>query len=126
MYIIPYVLEDSIESKSDFTLQKIWLFLSHGGKQLWKIQDKISKETIIKEYLEENGFYGNVTYSDSEYIYYKVNTNKTQMSDFWFLFDEGANDSMDLWRQFYWIPGEEWGWEENPPFAPILKKITNF
>ncbi len=98
--------------------------MSHGGKQLWHIFDKNSVENIVKEYLDENGFYGTVTYSDSEYIYFNVDTQKTQMKDFWFLFDEGVNDSMDVWRQMYWIPGEEWGWEELPPFAPVLKKIS--
>jgi len=124
MYIIPYVLESPIQSKSDFTLQKIWLFLSNGGKHLWHIQNENSTEIIVKEYLEENGFYGTVTFTDSEYIYYRVDTTKTKMKDFWFLFDEGVNDSTDLWRVFYWIPSEEWSWEEYPPFANVLKIIS--
>jgi hypothetical protein len=54
-----------------------------------------------------------------------VDTTKTKMKDFWFLFDEGVNDTTDVWRVFYWIPGEEWSWEEHPPFAHVLKKIVS-
>ena len=97
----------------------LWIFMASAGKTLWKTDDE-DRETVIREYLNENGIFGEEMSSSDPFLMYKVDTEKTQIKDFhtWtdVLLKQATPDH--AWRPFFWL-GEtsysevdSWGWKE--------------
>jgi hypothetical protein len=104
----------------------LWIFMSSAGKTFWKTEDE-DRETVIREYLNENGIFGEELPSSDPFLMYKVDTEKTQIQDFhtWAdILSTRANPD-HAWRPFFWL-GESsysqvdrWGWKEEVNMAKI-------
>lgn len=132
MYIIPFYMK-SKEIPLGFTMDTAWIFMSHGGKEIWSVNETDS-EFIIKEYLDSNNIYGtHIQTSRKDVLLYRVDIEKTQLSDFYTWNDmiTGTTCSTEIWRPIFWIRSpdcppskdsqaskdsapskDEWGWEE--------------
>jgi hypothetical protein len=128
MILIPYYSTEkslSIGCK----ISTLWLFMAAGGREIWKVDD--TTETILREYFNENGLFGqHIPTSRSDVVLYKVDTEKTKLSDFhtWSDALSTGTEPDHLWRPFFWLgegsPGEidRWGWKEEVSatrFAPF-------
>lgn len=119
MYILPYILEQPKVSTSEFTLHTLWLFLTKGGQALWKTDSHDTNTGIpyiLKEYLEGNGLYGSITCVKEDVLYFCVDTKRTNRTDFYNWLDENVDESMEVWRPFFWIEDTNqsstpWGWQ---------------
>lgn len=106
MKILPFT---HVSKKGSFGLLHIYkLFLIEGGNSLWETDEKeINQEEIIKEYLEPNGFEGEI-FLKNEILLVKVSPN--------FPFDtfyawEDNTSAEEVWRTFYRIETDnEKGW----------------
>jgi hypothetical protein len=101
MYIIPYcVLPD--KNIKGCKSKTIMVFLSNGGKSLWKTDDNTcDMETIQKEYLEANGFFGTVTKKEN-YILCEVQNINFNEYYTWLETEE------ECWRPFFYIEEKAW------------------
>lgn len=125
MFIVPYYIEKSLESKI-FTTWKAWVFLANGGTEVWMSEadkdaaDETQKD-IIANYLTPNGFTGKTRYDKKTDCLYMEISSQTNFSDLytWTEFIKEAKDIPKefILRPFVWIgdsPGasDEWGWRE--------------
>ncbi len=114
MKIIPFLIHKSIPSFIGFELLKVDLFLQEKGKRIWetdKEDNSKSVETIVQEYLIENGLVGDVIYVKEDCIYYKINPSLTNTKIFYNYLDSDLEEDSDVWRSFFFIPGESWNWK---------------
>lgn len=122
MFILPYILQPSQKSSTDFTLTVAWIFTIHGGTGIWETDEELlSEEQVIKEYLEPNGFYGVSKGIVDGCLMYDVNPSRTKLSDFYMWSDflgkgQPPSTGCDVWRPFFWLGNSEvgqedaWGW----------------
>jgi hypothetical protein len=101
------------------TIWTLWIFMESSGKSLWTTED--GRDTLIREYLNENGIFGEEQPSVEPFLLYKVDTEKTQMKDFHTWSDILAHQDTKpehVWRPFFWIGDsmygkvDPWGWTE--------------
>ena len=118
MYIVPYIVEQPVKSKTEFTMYKAWVFLENGGTQLW--EEEGTPQEIVERCLTPNGFQGKITSTENDCLMFEISP-KTDFSDLyrWEDFLQETKDISDAFvlRPFIWIgdvPGEydEWGWRE--------------
>lgn len=107
MYIIPYYTRTK---KGDITnsisLTVAWVFMKDGGKQIWKTEsNKETVETIIKEYLNENGLYGSVKCVLKNTLFYEIDTEKTKLDTFYRWLEDGVEEGIDVWRPWFLLSG---------------------
>ena len=114
MILIPYYLTEKTLSIG-CKMTTLWLFLDDAGKQPWNVNDDSQLE---KEYCNDNGIFGTLSRPREDIILYKVDTEKTIISDFHTWSDVLAGATPDhAWRPFFWL-GEQvgqkdgWGWKE--------------
>jgi hypothetical protein len=114
MILIPYYLTEKALSIG-CKMTTLWLFLADSGKQPWNVNDDSQLE---KEYCNDNGIFGTLSRPRDDIILYKVDTEKTNVSDFHTWSDVLAGETPDhAWRPFFWL-GEQvgekdgWGWKE--------------
>lgn len=110
MKLVPFILNQ--KKVNTFTITSCNLFLSHAGKAIWKIDepDTISKEMILKEYLEPNGFSVKKMFFDSSSraMFVQIDAEKTKLSDFYSWEEALKNSSKpECWRTFYFIQDKE-------------------
>jgi hypothetical protein len=119
MFIIPYYLDETVKSSSDFKLWKVWVFLVNGGKQVWETDEPCTTQETIDNYLTPNGFVGQHTFYKGS-LYFKIDKSMN-LSDLhnWKDFLEKAEDIPDVpvLRPLIWVgdkPGvkDDWGWSE--------------
>lgn len=131
MFIIPYYLDETIQSSpkvgggaeapttTEFKLWKAWVFLANGGKQVWETDEPCNTQETIDKYLTPNGFVGQHTfYKGSLYFKMDKSMNLTDLYS-WKEFLEKAEDIPDVpvLRPLLWVgdkPGvkDDWGWSE--------------
>jgi hypothetical protein len=119
MILIPYYLTEkslSIGCK----LTTMWLFMADSGKHLWNIDG--DEKSIEKDYCNDNGIFGTLSKPKENIFLYKVNTEKTTITDFHTWSDVLGGATPDhAWRPFFWLGervGEKdgWGWKEEIDF----------
>ena len=133
MILLPYYMTEK-KLPIGCTMTTLWLFLTGGGGELWKVDEEhasLPRETIVQEYLVENGLHGDLRSSPENYLVYKVDPKKTAMKDFHMWSDalEGQ-DVQNVWRPFFWLGAsapdnsapdnsgpdarekDAWGWKE--------------
>jgi len=54
MKLVPFFIQK--KETSLLTIYRLTLFLTDGGKSLWEIGQETNEQTIMNEYLQENGF----------------------------------------------------------------------
>ena len=123
MILLPYYTTEK-KLPIGCTITTLWLFLTAGGADLWKVDEEhatLPRETIVQEYLIENGLHGDLRTSPENYLVYKVDPKKTVMKDFHMWSDVlDGQDVQNVWRPFFWIGSEvgaalekdAWGWKE--------------
>lgn len=119
MILLPYYTTEK-KLPIGCTLTTVWIFLASGGNDLWKVDDEhasLDKETIVQDYLVENGLHGELRSSTEKYVVYKVDPKATNMKEFHTWTDTLAGENApNVWRPFFWIGtlGEQdaWGWKE--------------
>lgn len=131
MKIIPFLFHKSTPSFIGFELLKVDIFLQEKGTRVWETDEEDnskSTETIVKEYLIENGLLGDVICVKDDCIYYKINPSLTNIKNFYNYLDSGLEEDSDIWRSFYFIPGESWNWSGFTDTLPLKNfgPITKF
>ena len=118
MILIPYYTTEKTLSIG-CKVSTLWIFMAAAGKEVWKV-DTDAPETLIREYLNENGIFGkHIPSSRSDFLLYKIDTEKTTLADFHSWVDVLSTDTEPdhVWRPFFWL-GEQfgqidrWGWKE--------------
>jgi hypothetical protein len=110
MKLVPYIL--SQKELQHFTITRIALFLSHGGKSIWKTDTTalLSTKEILDEYCEPNGFVVDSIKIDTQkkIAYIQVNKEKTKLSEF-YTWDEAYLHvgKPECWRRFYFVKDKE-------------------
>jgi hypothetical protein len=106
MYIIPfYTRTKSGEITKSIELTVAWIFMKENGKKIWKTEGSSdSVEEIVKEYMNENGFYGTVKEVLGNTIYFQVDTEKTQVNDYYRWLDD-VDETTDIWRPWFFFTG---------------------
>lgn len=122
MFLLPYVLEDYKKGSSDFSVRTLWLFMTQNGTALWETDEKgkLSNEFVVREYLHANGFYGKVSCVKKNTLFFQVDTQKTNMDNFYMWTDDNLTEDSEVWRPFFWVGAakadelneESWGWKE--------------
>jgi hypothetical protein len=120
MFIIPYYLDETVKSSSEFKLWKAWVFLANGGKQVWETDEPCSVKEVVDNYLTPNGFLGTVVHSTKTCVYFKIDKSMDLSNLYtWKEFLEKAEDVADVpvLRPLIWVgdkPGvkDDWGWSE--------------
>ena len=123
MFIIPYYIEEPKETahKSDCKVWKAWVFLSKGGTQVWETDEACSVKEVVDSYLTPNGFVGEVSHKTKTCVYFRIQKDKTNLSDLytWKEFLEKDQDIPDVpvLRPFIWVGDaigvkDDWGWSE--------------
>jgi len=123
MFIVPYILNPSRKSTTDFTLDVVWIFTTNGGTGIWETDEESSEEEIIQTYLLENGFHGTSRGVKEGCLFYEVDPSRTNLSDFYMWTDFLGKGHMpplgcDVWRPFFWVGSgtvgkeDEWGWSQ--------------
>lgn len=113
MKIIPFIVHTPTPSFIGFELVKIELFLQQKGTTVWETEKEDSSKpvsTIVQEYLIDNGLLGDIICVKDNCIYYKINSSLTNVKNFYTYLDSSLEQDSDVWRSFYYIPGEEWKW----------------
>jgi hypothetical protein len=122
MFIIPFYITEK-EIPLGFTMDTAWIFMTHGGKEVWSV-DETDCSFIIKEYLDSNNIYGtHIQTTRKDVLLYRVDIEKTKLSDFYTWNDilTGVTCNTEIWRPIFWIRSpttscsdtkDEWGWEE--------------
>jgi hypothetical protein len=122
MFLIPYRLQPSQSSETNFTLSTLWVFTTKGGTSLWETdEDTCTEEEILKEYLHANGFKGRGHGVKGGCYLFEVDPCQTPLSDFYSWTDflqmnKPIPKDCDVWRPFVWVDTEalgttnEWGW----------------
>lgn len=127
MYLLPYILQKG-RSTASVPVWTAWVFLTNGGTQVWKTDEaELDTETIMREYMEPNGFVGCVKGVVGDAVYVEVDSGpgRTCMADFYLLTDflkKGTPPpaSLDIWRPLVWVgeqPGpdrahtQSWAWD---------------
>ena len=119
MFILPYYIEEPVQSKAGFQLWKAWVFLANGGKQVWETDEDCSEKEVIDGYLTPNGFFGKtVKKGDCLLIQISKNTDFSELYT-WKEFLEAEKDvpNVPVLRPLFWVgehPGmlDDWGWKE--------------
>lgn len=119
MFIIPYYLDETITSSSEFKLWKIHVFLVKGGTEVWETDEPCNTQETIDNYLTPNGFVGEHTFYKGS-LYFKMDKSMDLSNLYnWKEFLEKAEDIPDVpvLRPFFWVgdkPGvkDDWGWSE--------------
>ena len=100
MKLIPFILKKSSVPK--LKVYKITVFLAHGGQSVWEVDD----DSSLDQHLESNGLFLEKTFQKGDYIYCKINTEKTRLSDF-YMWEEIQEDStkklFECWRSYYYF-----------------------
>lgn len=122
MYIVPYYTH---KRKGDLTnsieLTVAWVFMKEGGRKIWKTDGNDTNiESIIQEYLVENGFFGNVKEVIQDTIYYEIDTTKTQVDNY-YRWLEDDTEEMDIWRPWFLVEGGKI--EENKQIEVLRENI---
>ena len=106
MYIIPfYTRTKQGEITKSIELTVCWIFMKEGGKKIWKTEKGNENiDDIVKEYIHENGFYGKVIQQKGNTIYFEVDTEKTQVNDYYRWLDD-ADENTDMWRPWFFFTG---------------------
>ena len=119
MFIIPYYLDETINSSSEFKLWKIHVFLVKGGTEVWETDEPCNTQETIDNYLTPNGFVGEHKFYKGS-LYFKMDKSMDLSNLYnWKEFLEKAEDIPDVpvLRPFFWVgdkPGvkDDWGWAE--------------
>lgn len=120
MFIIPYYIEDPVESKATFKMWKAWVFLANGGTMIWETDGPCTADEAIANYLQPNGFVGNTRYHKKTDCLY-MNIKGMDFSDVYtwteFLKEDTDIPNEFILRPFVWVgesPGlvDDWGWRE--------------
>jgi hypothetical protein len=121
MYILPYYLERTSQTQTEFSLQTLWLFLTEQGTALWETDEKkkVTPEFIVREYLTPNGIYGTVKCVKENTLFFEVDISKTKINNFYNWIDDEVNSDSEVWRPFFYISDKDmnsakqfWGWKE--------------
>ena len=137
MYLVPYVLHKVSHEKAQFQMWILWVFLSHGGTHVWETdEENPDQDFVVSEYLEPNGFFGEMKSFENNICLFEIDPAKTHFSDF-YLWNEFLRKNQeipggcDIWRPFFWIgtrdygSQDEWQWETEaaelvlPNFGPV-------
>lgn len=96
MFICPYVL------KKEKSIWTAWIFLTDGGKTLWKTDEEtLNTQEILDQYLIPNGFHGTVKCVKDTILYYEVNAECMDTFYTWHDYlKTGILPSQDIWRPF--------------------------
>jgi hypothetical protein len=113
--IIPYYKRTKKGDSIDITV--LWIFMKDGGKTIWKTDEECTQEKVIREYIEENGFIGKITKYTENSLYYEIDTEKTNMENYYRWLDDGSED-MDIWRPWFVFTGSKM---EFPPQIQVLR-----
>ena len=119
MFIIPYYLDETINSSSEFKLWKIHVFLVKGGTEVWETDEPCNTQETIDNYLTPNGFVGEHKFYKGS-LYFKMDKSMDLSNLYnWKEFLEKAEDIPDVpvLRPLVWVgdkPGvkDDWGWSE--------------
>jgi hypothetical protein len=130
MKLVPYILTQ--KELEHFTITRIALFLSHGGKSIWKADTPTStlltKKEILDEYCIPNGFVVDSISIDAQnkIAYIQVNKEKTNLSEF-YTWDEAYVHAgkPECWRHFYFVKDKE-GADWWSPKGLIEAEIQDF
>lgn len=118
MILIPYYITEK-SLPIGCTLWTLWIFMAGSGKTLWKTDDQ-DIDTIVREYLHENGIFGlqQLQQQQNSFLLYKVDTERTKLTDFHRWSDVLSESTAEhVWRPFIWIgerlgQSDSWGWKE--------------
>jgi len=119
MFIIPYYVDETITSSSEFKLWKVWVFLAKGGTEVWETEEPCNTQETMDNYLTPNGFVGQHTFYKGS-LYFKMDKSMDLSNLYnWKEFLEKAEDIPDIpvLRPLFWVgdkPGvkDDWGWSE--------------
>lgn len=95
-----------------FSVQILSVFLAHAGKSIWTTEElgSVSRETILKDYCEANGFVVKDLVIEKDTAYIQVDPEKTTLSDF-YTWEEALAQSgkPECWRRYYFFQDKEGG-----------------
>jgi hypothetical protein len=108
MKLIPYFWKQKNQSKFRFT--SLSVFMSHAGKSIWCSDESgtLSKQTILEDYCEPNGFVVKSIHLDKDTAYIEVDAEKMNLSDF-YTWEEALQKpgKPECWRSFYFVQDKE-------------------
>lgn len=100
MKLVPFILKESSVPK--LKVYKMSVFLAYGGQSILEIDNDCS----VEEYLESNGLFVEKTLQKGDIIYCKIDTKKTNLSDFytWQEIQEDPSKKLfECWRSYYYF-----------------------
>ena len=108
MKLIPYFYSQKLQNT--FRIVSLSVFLAHAGKSVWSSEEsgQLSKETIIKEYCQPNGFLVKNICFEKDCAYIEVIKEKMNLSDFYSWEEALAKPGRpECWRTFYFVQDKE-------------------
>lgn len=111
MQILPYYITER-KLPIGCTFWTLWIFLASSGNEVWTTDEGDTKETVVQEYLIDNGLFGEEKQTSiKDMLLYKVDTTKTNLKDFHTWSDKLSNDTSveNVWRPFFWIGDSMYG-----------------
>ncbi len=118
MYIIPYY---TIHKNG---LRGALVFMCKNGREFWKSDGNETSKTIVKEYLVENGFVGNVKEVRGEFLFYEIDRKATRLDDFYMWLDEGVKEDSDVWRPWFFLEDKQEFDGEKDKILSVLREIV--
>jgi hypothetical protein len=108
MKLIPYFYTEKFQNT--FRIGSLSVFLAHAGKSVWSSEELgvLSKEKILEDYCEPNGFCVKSITIVKDIAYIEVMKEKMNLAEFYNWDEALAKPGRpECWRKFYFVTDKE-------------------
>ena len=92
------------QTQGQISITKLGVFLANGGRVCWQTDEPVTKEQLIKEYLEPNGLLPKSIHFTDKMIFVEIDLLQTKLENFYTWEEAYTNKQRyECWRNFYFF-----------------------